>query len=211
MWISLSIHVFPPSWPPSKHPPPSRLSQSCFLVCNLGWRKTTSMWTRLTFSSWQPASNAAFQPFSRHTVFPSRSHPFTLWTLFLQTSKTFSPSPSHSQLDGHTPQHINTKKTSMQKNTSASIHLHNFLTRSQGHTWSLPSLPWKCCPLSWQRPVFHLCTRAHLLSYLPKGYPRLPHIIFSLLIFAINNSKHTALPTLLSPSSNCSLSCYLFN
>lgn len=114
------------------------------------------------------------------------------------------PIPFSLSADGHTPQHINTKKTSIQKNTSASIHLHNFLSRSLGHTWSLPSSPWKCCPLLWQRPVFHLCTRACPLSYLPKGYSRLPHIIFSLLIFAINNSQHTALPTLLSPSSNCS-------
>ena len=97
------------------------------------------------------------------------------------------PIPFSLSADGH----INTKKTSIQKNTSASIHLHNFLSRSLGHTWSLPSSPWKCCPLPWQRPVFHLCTRACRLSYLPKGYSRLPHIIFSLLIFAINNSKHT--------------------
>ena len=83
--------------PPKSPTPPARLSQSCSLMYNLGWRKTTSVWTRLTFNSWQPASNATFQPFSSHTVFPSRSHPFTLQTLFLQTSKTFSPSPSHAQ------------------------------------------------------------------------------------------------------------------
>lgn len=142
------------------------------------------------------------QPFSCSAVILYFPHVVTL--------SPFGPIPFSCSADGHISKHINTKKTSMQKNTSASIHLHSFLSRSLGNTWSLPS-PWKCCPRSWQRPVFHLCTRAHPLSYLPKGYPRLPHIILSLLIFAINNRKHTALPTLLSPSSNCSLSRYLFN
>lgn len=181
MWISRkwSTYFLPLEPPPKPPPTPLGCLESCSLVHSLGWRKTTSLWTRLTFNSWQPSLKCSLSAvhLTDHTVFPSRGYPFTFEPSFFKPPKP--PHPFSLSADGHTPQHINTKKTSIQKNTSASIHL----TTSYPDLWvtpgAFPSSLWKCCPLPWQRPVFHLCTRAYPLSYLPKGYSWLPHHLFS--------------------------------
>lgn len=142
----------------------------------------------------QPASNAAFQPFSSHTVFP---HVVTLSPF--RPSFFKPPKPPHPLLTlswwSYSPKYINTKKTSIQKTL-----LQVFIsTTSYPDLWVTPEpslLTVEMLPTSLAKtsfPPVH-SSLSPLVSSLKHihGY----HIIiFSLLDLAINNSQHTALPT----------------
>lgn len=149
------------------------------------------------------------QPFSRSAVILYFPHAVTLSPFRPSFFKPPNlPIPFSLSADGHTPNILILLRKQAYRKTLLQVFIS---TTSYPDLWVTPgAFPPHCGNAAhfWQRPVFHLCTRACPLSYLPKGYSRLPHIIFSLLIFAINNSQHTALPTLLSLQATA-LSCYL--